>query len=160
MNDKSNSDNDDKEFIDKNVDGNLDFIHKDFVRRDPKKIGDEVKSFQDHLIDLKGKLLELFIGEQAETLNYDDYSVVSNSSTFGRLVDVFDRFVVLECLYLDDNNNIKYGNKVYINAFQIRAMTLLNKQGSLQDIFISNRKASTIRKMLTLPNEPEDTNKY
>lgn len=107
-----------------------------------------LKLFSDELLSLKGSILELYIGDVCETMNYDEISVPQCSSIFGELIDVFDRFVVLKCLYLDNNNNLQHGNKVYINAFQIRAMTILDGKGSLNDIFLNIKDAAYIRNIL------------
>jgi hypothetical protein len=107
----------------------------------------EMKLFSDELSRLKGKCLELYIGDQCETMNYDEISVPQNSSIFGTLVDVFDRFIILQCLFIR-NGEIKTGNKIYINAFQIRAMTVLDGTGSLKDIFLNAKDAESIRNII------------
>ena len=115
------------------------------AQKEEKK--NEVRLFADELISLKGKHLELYIGDQCETMNYDEISVPQNSSIFGRLIDVLDRFIILQCLYVK-NNEIHMGNKIYINAFQIRAMTVLDGAGSLQDIFLNVKDANHVRNTL------------
>lgn len=107
----------------------------------------ELRLFSDELLDLKGKYLELYIGDQCETMNYDEISVPQNSSIFGQLIDVLDRFIILQCLFIK-NGELKAGNKIYINAFQIRAMTVLNGVGSLKDIFLNAKDAELIRNII------------
>ena len=107
-----------------------------------------LRKFSDFLMEKQGKLLEIYIGDQCETLNFEDYSVPQNCSIFGRLVEVMDRFVVLECLYLDKNNTLRSDNRILVNAFQIRAMTELNDEGCLSDAFLDAKKAAKIRKLL------------
>jgi hypothetical protein len=120
---------------------------------DPFKMFDgqktELKLFSDELLSMKGKYLELYIGDQCMTLDYDEMSVPQNSSIFGKLIDVLDRFVVLECIYVQEGT-LKRGNKIYINAFQIRAMTELDMNGSLQDIFLNVKDAQTVRKLMKI----------
>ena len=112
------------------------------------KKNETLKSFSDELLSLKGKWVELFTGEQCETINYDEISVPINSSIFGEIIEVMDRFIILNCLYIDKENNIQYENRVYINTFQIRAMTVLDGNGSLQDIFLNVKDAKNIRKLI------------
>lgn len=108
-----------------------------------------LKSFTDELMKMKGEICELYIGDKGEEVKYDDYSVPYNCSVFGKIVDVLDRFIIIECLYLDKNTReVKTGNKIYLNSFQIRAFTLLDNKGTLQDIFMNCRDANTMRKML------------
>lgn len=106
-----------------------------------------IKLFSDELLKLRGKIVELYIGEQSETINYDEISVPQNSSIFGKIIDVLDRFVVLQCLYVE-NREVRLGNKIYINTFQIRAMTELDGHGSLQDIFLNVKDAKFIRDLI------------
>jgi hypothetical protein len=116
----------------------------------PKANEDGVKKFSDELLyKLKGKLLELYIGDQAETITYEEYSVPQNCIIYGKLVDIFDRFVVLDCYFVDGRTKqVANGNIVYINSFQIRAMTELNANGSLNDIFLDAKSSEKIRKTI------------
>lgn len=107
-----------------------------------------LRLFSDELIQrFKGKFLELYIGDQAESVNWDDYSVPYNSSIFGKLIDVLDRFIILECLYVRDGE-LQTGNLIYINTFQIRAMSEINHEGSLKDIFLHIKDADQVRSLL------------
>lgn len=110
---------------------------------------DGVKKFSNELLyKLKGKLLELYIGDQAETINYEDYSVPQNCIIYGKLIEVFDRFIVLDCYYINSAKQICSGNIVYINSFQIRVMTELNDNGSLNDVFLDAKSSEKVRKTL------------
>jgi len=110
----------------------------------------DLRKFSDELlIKFKGKVLEIYIGDQSETINYDDYSVPKNCSIFGKLIDVLDRFVIFDCYYIDPKTKtLRSENYVYINLFQIRAMTEVNGKGSLGDIFLSVDDSKAIRKLI------------
>lgn len=107
-----------------------------------------VKLFSDELISLKGKIIELYIGDESASYDFEEFSVRQNSSIFGELVEVLDRFIIIKCLFLDRNNQLQFGNKIYINAFQIRAMCVLDGQGSLQDISLNVRDAKKVRELI------------
>jgi hypothetical protein len=110
-------------------------------------VEEELKKFSDELLTkFKGKIVELYIGDQYESLEFEGYSMPQNCIIYGKIMDVLDRFIILDCFYVDNMNEVRNNNIVYINAFQIRAMTELNAQGSLADIFLSTRDASKIRK--------------
>src|SRR5271163_4101897 len=110
--------------------------------------GDNLRKFSDELLTkYKGKILELYIGDQCETLNFDEFSVPMNCSIFGKLIDVLDRFIIIDCYYFDTRSKkLMTGNLIYINAFQIRAMSEVNGRGSLGDIFLHVNDAKTVRK--------------
>ena|ERR1700733_1398263 len=111
----------------------------------------ELRKISDELLNkYKGKVLELYIGDQYETLNFDDYSTPKNCSIFGTLIDVLDRFVIFDCYYMDQKTReLRSGNRIFINAFQIRAFTEVNGKGSLGDIFLSVDDAKEIRKLIS-----------
>lgn len=112
--------------------------------------GDNLRKFSDELLQkYKGKVLELYIGDQCETLNFDEFSVPQNCSIFGKLIDVLDRFIILDCYFIEPKTRqLKTGNHIYINAFQIRAMSEVNGRGSLGDIFLHVNDAKTVRKLI------------
>jgi hypothetical protein len=96
-----------------------------------------------------GKHLEIYIGDQVETLNFEDYSVPQNCIIYGKLVQVLDRFLVLDCFYVDKKTSqIASDNRVFLNKFQIRAMTELSESGSLNDIFLNAKSSEKVRKIL------------
>jgi len=121
----------------------------------PQQNGDGLRKFSDELITkFKGKILELYIGDQYESLNFDDFSQQQNATIYGRLVDVLDRFLILDCFYIDKlTGKLSTGNLVYINTFQIRAMGEVNHTGSLDDIFLSAKDVSKIRKLLHIESK-------
>ena len=111
---------------------------------------DNLRKFSDELIAKKGKIIEIYIGDQSETLNFDEFSVPKNCSIFGRLIDVLDRFVILDCFYIDQaTKQLRTDNRVFINTFQIRAMTEVNGVGSLQDIFLGVDAAKKVRSLIS-----------
>jgi hypothetical protein len=108
-----------------------------------------LRKFSDELLSkFKGKVLEIYIGDQSETLNFEDYSIPKNCSIFGRLLEVLDRFVILQCYYIDNAGKIRDDHTVYINTFQIRAMTEVDGKGTLQDVFLNVDAAKKVRTML------------
>jgi hypothetical protein len=111
--------------------------------------GDDLKRFSDILVTrFKGKVIEIYIGDQYETLNFEDSSQPQNCIIYGRLLDILDRFILLDCFFIDKNHNLKTNNLIYINLFQIRVMTELNSNGSLSDIFLSAKDSEKIKKAL------------
>jgi hypothetical protein len=111
----------------------------------------DLRKFSDELKEkYLGKVLEIYIGDQYETLNFDDYSTPQNCIIYGRLVEVLDRFLVVNCFYIDKTTGVlRDDNTCYISSFQIRAMTPLDARGTLGDIFLSTNDGKKIHDMLT-----------
>lgn len=109
----------------------------------------ELKKFSDELLTkYKGKMLEIYIGDQCETINFEEYSVPQNCIIYGKLIDVLDRMLVLECYYVNEAKQIQPSSVIYINSFQVRLMTELNERGTLNDIFLSAKSSEKVRKAL------------
>lgn len=115
----------------------------------PTANDDDVKKISDELLKFKGKIVEIYAGDQSEILNFEEFSVPQNCSIIGKLVDVLDRFIILDCFYIDAiSKKLKSNNIIYVNTFQIRTWTELNGNGSLGDVFLSVNDAKVIRKLL------------
>jgi len=111
---------------------------------------DNLRKFSDELLEnFMGKICEIYIGDQAEVLQFEDYSVPQNCIIYGRLVEILDRFVKLDCYFIDkQTKQLRSGNMVFINAFQIRAMTELNSHGTLNDIFLNAKSSEKVRQAI------------
>lgn len=109
---------------------------------------EELKTFADELLSMKGKFISMYIGDQAMNMNYDECSVPHNSIIYGKLIDILDRFVAIECFYLDNEKILHLGNKIYINTFQIRAMKEMDNKGNLGDVFLEARDAKKIMNII------------
>jgi hypothetical protein len=109
----------------------------------------DLKKFSDELLGMKGEIVEIFLGEKYQSLSYSDGDVDENSVIYAKVIDVLDRFVKVHCYYIDPiTKDIKDDNIVYINTFQIRALTVCNGNGSIDDIFLSSRASKKVRKAI------------
>lgn len=111
--------------------------------------GDRYRKFADILDASKGKYVELYIGDQFHTLSYDEISRPENSTIYGKIVEVLDRFVVIDCFYIHkQTGELSAGNLCFINTFQIRAMSMIDNTGSLDDIFLCATHVSKVKKAI------------
>jgi len=118
----------------------------------PSLNSDGLRKFSDVMLErCKNEIVEVYIGDQYETIEYEGFSQPQNATIFGRVIDILDRFIVLNCFYVDQaTKEVKHDHVVFINSFQIRAMTIIDGKGSLDDIFLSTKDVSTIKKYLHL----------
>lgn len=117
---------------------------------------EDLKKFTDLLIEkYKNSIVEIYIGDQFSSLNYEDHSIQQNATIFGRLIDILDRFLILDCFYVDPRSGeVRSGNLVLVNSFQIRAMTDINEDnGSLDDVFLNARSVVKIKKYLHIQSK-------
>jgi hypothetical protein len=114
----------------------------------PQLNPDGLKRISDIMLSkYKGKIMEFYIGDQSENQEFDQVSVPQNAIIYGKLIDVFDRFILVECFYAR-NGEIRSDHEVLINFFQIRVMTEVNGKGALHDIFLSSKSSDKVRKLL------------
>jgi hypothetical protein len=114
----------------------------------PQLNSDGLKRISDVMLNkYKGKIMEFYIGDQSENQEFDQVSVPQNAIIYGKLIDVLDRFILVECFYVRDGQ-VRSDHEVLINFFQIRVMTELNGKGALHDIFLSSKSSDKVRKLL------------
>lgn len=99
---------------------------------------------------LKGKLLEVSIGDEYEELVMSDHVKKVNGVIYGILKDIVDEFIVLDCYYLTKEGELANGNIVYINTWAIQAFTQVNASGCLNDVFLSSSHTRKIKALLGL----------
>jgi hypothetical protein len=98
---------------------------------------------------LKGKVLEISIGDEYEELTLNDHIKKVNGIIYGILEDVVDDFLVVSCYYFDKNGALhKRGNVVYINTWSVKVFTELNSRGCLNDVFLSSEHSRKMKALL------------
>jgi hypothetical protein len=118
----------------------------------------DLPKFTDELLGLKDKIVEIYIGDQCETLNFEEFSTPKNCVIIGKIVEIFDRVVKLDCFYIDNKTGkLSNGNFIYLNQFQMRVMTVLDGRGALCDVFLDTKNSEKIRK--TILSHPSSTKK-
>jgi hypothetical protein len=113
----------------------------------------ELPKFTDDLLALKGKIVECYIGDQGESIEFNDFSIPVNCVIIGRLCEVMDRAIQLDCYFIDQRTGaLTSGHLVWINSFQLRVMTELNGVGRLNDIFLNSKSSEKVRKAILSHN--------
>lgn len=98
-------------------------------------------------VGLKGKLLELSVDDDYEELVLSDHTKKVNGVIYGYLREVVEGFIVLECFYIDNNNTLSLGNRVYVNTDWIKVFTEVNNKGCLNDVLLSSSHSRKIKEM-------------
>lgn len=115
----------------------------------PSASSKNYRTILDVLDGMRGQYVELYIGELYEDIKYEEVSRPQISTIYGKIIETLDRFLVLDCFYVDQRTQeIKKGHICYINAFQIRTFTTVDDGGSLDDIFLSAKHVGKIKKII------------
>lgn len=95
---------------------------------------------------LLGKVVEVYIGDNYENVNYDDATVNYAAVLVGKVVTAYAECLVLNCVYIDQQTKQhKFGNIVCLNERAIRTITEVNDSGVLRDTFLSTRDSRVIK---------------
>jgi len=90
---------------------------------------------------LKGKMVEVFCGEQAKNLLFNDYEISQRSVIRGKIKDVIGDCLIIEC----ERGGIK--NNAYVNGWQIQTIVPINNTLSMVDVFdIEEPRPKNVRK--------------
>lgn len=100
------------------------------------------------LTKIKNKYMEILVVDDYEDLVLSDFTQKVNSAIFGKVVDLIGDFLVVECLYFTADGELKTGNIIYLNTWNIKAMTELNDKGSMNDVLLGVNHARKIKKLL------------
>jgi hypothetical protein len=99
---------------------------------------------------LKDELVEICVGDEYEELVMSDTTRKVNGSIFGKCKELIGDFLVLDCYYINKNNELSLGNIIYLNTWQIKAITKVKSNGSLKDIFMSSADSRKMKMLLGL----------
>jgi len=95
---------------------------------------------------LKGKIVEIYVGDTFEDVKYDDSTQKCAAVLIGKIVAAYAECLVLNCAYMDQNTkNIKLGNIVCLNERAIRTVTEVDESGILKDTFLSTRDSKIVK---------------
>lgn len=88
---------------------------------------------------LKDKMVEIYMGDSYEEVSVEQVSMSYPAVFCGKVVGAFKECLVLDSYYVTVNKNkVKEqvsGNLVFINERGIRALTEIDGQGTVNDLF-------------------------
>lgn len=97
---------------------------------------------------LKGKLLEISIGDEYEELIMSDHIKKVNGVIYGTLENIIEDFLVINCFFVTKTGVLSDGNIVYLNSWNVKAFTEVNSTGSLNDVFLSSTHTRKMKDLL------------
>ena len=98
---------------------------------------------------LKGRIIEVYVGDRYEDIKYDDSTLCYPAVLVGKVVTAFKECLVLNCAYIDQTTKqLKFGNIVCLNERAIRFLTEIDETGILRDTFINSRDSKIVKNLL------------
>lgn len=89
---------------------------------------------------LKDQNVEIFLGDTYETIKQSDYDVNTFAIMYGKIVAGYGDCLLINSFYVDGiDKELKAGNIILINAFNIKAISLMDDKGTIQQALIGSR---------------------
>jgi len=99
---------------------------------------------------IKNKLVEIAIGDEYEQVVNNDANINMQSVVVGYPIEIYGDFIAVKTMFLDDKNVIQRDNLIYINSMQIKLITEINSNGSLDNSMMSVLDVNLIKRKLGL----------
>lgn len=109
-----------------------------------------MKDLEKLLPRLRNKFLEITLGDEYEEIVLSDFTRKINGIIYGKLEDVIGDFLVLNCFYVNREGELCSGNMIYLNCWQVKAMTEVKTNGSLNDAMVGTEHINKIRRLIGL----------
>lgn len=99
---------------------------------------------------LKGRIVEIYVGDTSEDVKYDDSTKKYAAVVIGKVITAYAECLVLNCAYMDQvTKTMQLGNIVCLNERGIRTITEVDESGVLKDTFLSSRDAKIVKGLFT-----------
>lgn len=97
----------------------------------------------------RGRIVEIYIGDTYEDINYEDSSTKYPAVLVGRVITAYAECIVLNCAYVDQQTKkMQFGNVVCLNERGIRTISEVDGSGLLKDTFLSSRDARIVKGLI------------
>jgi hypothetical protein len=101
-----------------------------------------------------GKFIEIYLGDSYEEISTEQVSTPYAAVFSGRVVGAYKECLILEAAYIDRHTKKhKLGNTMLINERAIRALSEVDGNGLLGDMFLRSREALELKE--TFEEKPE-----
>ncbi len=98
---------------------------------------------------LKDKIIEVYVGDTYETINYEESSLAYASVLVGKVVGAYAEGLILNCVYMDQvTKKLEMGNIICLSERAIRFFTELDDRGMLRDTFLNTRDGKLVKEFL------------
>lgn len=95
---------------------------------------------------LKGKIIEVYIGDAYEDIKLDEITTRAPAVLIGKVITAYAECLILNCAYVDQaSKKVKFGNIVCLNERSVRTICEVDETGVLKDTFLCSRDGKTIK---------------
>lgn len=112
------------------------------------------KTFAEFIAEVfKDKYVEIYLGDTYEDISTEQISTSYPAVFCGKVISAFKECLVLDSFYADKiNKKLKSGNIVFISERAIKALTQIDGEGIMEDMFLRSKESLLVKKFIN-PNE-------
>lgn len=93
-------------------------------------------SYSSGLMALLGKNVEVYCGQSRRNVKYSDYDVAEKTVVRGRLKEVLEDCIVVECNIMNAATSRIHSNDLYMNTWSITGVCVPSDSLSITDMFV------------------------
>lgn len=93
---------------------------------------------------LENKIVEIYLGNSYEELNFDQFKQDYPSVLVGKVVSAYGNCLVLETVYINGSNKESIGKLLFINDISIHAVSEVVGDSSLEDVMFRSRETKKL----------------
>lgn len=111
------------------------------------KLNGSGKTLAEFLGELfKDKFVEIYVGDSYEEVSVEQISTAYPAVFCGKIVAAYRECLVISAAYIDLNKKVRVGKLMFISERAIRALSPVENNGGLEDMFLRSREAQEIAK--------------
>ncbi len=87
----------------------------------------------------KDKFVELYVGDTYENVSTEQISTPYPAVFCGKVVSAFKECLIINAVYVDQHRKYQLGNLMFISERAIRALSAVDGNGLLEDMFLKSK---------------------
>jgi hypothetical protein len=108
-------------------------------------------TFAEFIAELfKDKLIEIYLGDSYEEVSTEQISTSYPAVFCGKVISAYKECLIIDSTYINNTGKLSFGNIVFINERSIRALSLIDGNGILEDMFLRSKESIKIKQALGL----------
>lgn len=107
------------------------------------------KTFAEFLADSLGdRVVEIYLGDSYEEVSTEQISTSYPAVFCGKIIAAYRECLIINCVHVDKNKQIKLGHIMFINERAIRSLHEVDGSGVIEDMFLRSRETPYIAKLI------------
>ena len=107
------------------------------------------KTFAEFLAELfHDKFVEIYVGDSYEDISIEQVSITYPAVFCGKIIGAYREALVINSAHIGQSHSVQLGNIMFINERAIRALTEVNRHGTIEDMMLRSHETLDIKRQL------------